>query len=46
MDVEKPAMYWMDRKFTTPKGTYTNLVYRIHREITGKVSSFTGLNQV
>jgi hypothetical protein len=30
MDVEKPAMYWMDRKFTTSKGTYTNLVYRIH----------------
>jgi hypothetical protein len=30
MDVEKPTMYWMDRKFTTPKGTYTNLIYRIH----------------
>lgn len=30
MDVEKPAMYWMSRKFTTPKGTYTNLIYRIH----------------
>lgn len=30
MDVEKPAIYWMIRKFTTPKGTYTNLVYRIH----------------
>jgi hypothetical protein len=30
MDVEKPAMYWMMRKFTTSKGTYTNLVYRIH----------------
>jgi hypothetical protein len=30
MDVEKPAMYWMTRKFTTSKGTYTNLIYRIH----------------
>jgi hypothetical protein len=30
MDVEKPAMYWMIQKFTTPKGTYTNLIYRIH----------------
>ena len=30
MDVEKPAMYWMMRKFTTSKGTYTNLIYRIH----------------
>ena len=30
MDVEKPAMYWMERKFTTPSGTYTNLIYRIH----------------
>jgi hypothetical protein len=30
MDVRKPAMYWMQRKFKTPKSTYTNLVYRIH----------------
>lgn len=30
MDVEKPAMYWMNREFKTSKGTYTNLIYRIH----------------
>lgn len=30
MDVRKPAMYWMQRKFNTPKSTYTNLIYRIH----------------
>ncbi len=30
MDVRKPAMYWMQQKFTTSKSTYTNLIYRIH----------------
>ncbi len=30
VDVEKPALYWMSRKFNTSKGTYTNLIYRIH----------------
>ena len=30
MDVEKPVIYWMTRKFTTSKGFYTNLIYRIH----------------
>ncbi len=30
MNVEKPAMYWMTHKFTISKGTYTNLIYRIH----------------
>ena len=30
VDVEKPVMYWMTRKFTTSKGSYTNLAYRIH----------------
>lgn len=30
IDESSPAIYWMTRKFTTSKGRYTNLIYRIH----------------
>jgi hypothetical protein len=30
VDHEKPAIYHMTRHFSTEKGTYTNLIYRVH----------------
>jgi hypothetical protein len=30
VDPEKPAIYYMEREFSTEKGKYTNLVYRVH----------------
>ncbi len=30
VDHDKPAIYYMTRKFATERGTYTNLIYRIH----------------
>jgi hypothetical protein len=30
VDHEKPVVYSMNRKFSTDKGTYTNLIYRVH----------------
>ncbi len=30
VDTGKPAVYWMRREFKTSKGSYINLIYRIH----------------
>ena len=30
VDVERPVVYYMVRKFRTHKGTYTNYIYRVH----------------
>ncbi|MCB2228496.1 MAG: hypothetical protein KQH53_17580 [Desulfarculaceae bacterium] len=30
MDPAQPAMYWRAVAFSTPKGDYTNLIYRVH----------------
>lgn len=30
VDADKPSIYTQKRSFTTEKGTYTNLIYRIH----------------
>jgi hypothetical protein len=30
VDSEKPAIYYMEKEFSTEKGRYTNLVYRVH----------------
>jgi hypothetical protein len=30
VDHDKPAIYYRTRKFATERGTYTNLIYRIH----------------
>ena len=30
VDSENPVVYFMQRPFTTDKGTYTNLIYRVH----------------
>lgn len=30
VDPDKPAIYWMMRRFSTEKGSYTNLIYRVH----------------
>ena len=30
VNVDRPAIYFMERRFTTDKGDYTNLIYRIH----------------
>jgi len=32
VDPEKPALFFEKQKFTTPRGTYHNLIYRIHFE--------------
>ena len=32
VDPDKPAIFFEKQEFTTPKGTYKNLVYRIHFE--------------
>jgi hypothetical protein len=30
VDADKPAMYYLVRRFTTDKGAYTNYIYRVH----------------
>jgi hypothetical protein len=30
VDPEKPAIYYMEKEFSTEQGKYTNLVYRVH----------------
>jgi len=30
VDSQNPVIYFLKRDFTTPKGTYTNLIYRVH----------------
>jgi hypothetical protein len=30
IDPDRPVLYWESRAFTTEKGAYTNLVYRVH----------------
>jgi len=30
VDSEKPAIYYMKKEFSTEKGEYTNLIYRVH----------------
>ena len=30
VDTEHPAIYYLKRYFTTQKGNYTNLIYRVH----------------
>ena len=30
VDSERPAIYYMEREFSTKKGHYTNLIYRVH----------------
>lgn len=30
VDPEKPAIYYMEKTFSTEKGKYTNLIYRVH----------------
>jgi hypothetical protein len=30
VDHQKPAIYYMRRDFSTERGTYTNLIYRVH----------------
>ena len=30
VDAEKPALYYMQRQFSTENGNYTNLIYRVH----------------
>ena len=30
VDPEKPAIYFIEKEFSTEKGNYTNLVYRVH----------------
>jgi hypothetical protein len=30
VDSERPAIYYMEKEFSTEKGRYTNLVYRVH----------------
>ena len=30
VDHQRPAIYHMSRRFSTEKGTYTNLIYRVH----------------
>jgi hypothetical protein len=30
VDPSEPVIYYMERSFSTPKGSYTNLIYRVH----------------
>lgn len=48
VDPEKPSVYYETRQFSTAKGRYTNLIYRIHfREVPldwGKINLTAGRN--